>query len=638
MNRSGDSLYPAESELAGWGRKKSGRRAIKVAGERCEDFCLYEDGFLRSIDREDVALSIVRDKLGIYYDATTSSQLERMIFQTLEVDERERAEKLIDQWRGCRLSKYNSAQEYSCSLPERYVLVVDQVAGDLSIEYGLANPSSFENMLSSALSENPECMILLKVHPDFFTRNKGGHFDFQTLEKNKRIKVIAENCHPVRLIQKAETVYCVTSQVGFEALIWGKQVRCFGMPFYAGWGLTKDELPLPDRRKSVALEQLVHAALIKYPRYFDPEQNEECAAEKIIEYIGLQRQMRSRFPGTLYVYGFSQWKQPFVELFFQGSELFFLKNLEEVPSGATLIVWGSTEPKDIKGPVEILRVEDGFLRSSGLGGDLIRPMSWVVDDLGMYYDASRPSRLEQIFQTLELNPELEKRAVALRTSLVETGIGKYNLGGSGWVRPEGKGLVILVPGQVENDASIRYGAPKDSSNSELLRTVREMYPDAYLVYKPHPDVVAGLRRKGSTEIEMEQWCDEIILSGDVLSLFSQVDTVHTLTSLTGFEALLRGVPVTCHGNPFYAGWGLTTDLHPMKRRTRKLSLDELVAGALILYPTYISRITDRFTTPEQVVNELQAWRESGPGRMPIWRRGLRQVLRIWAFSGLRRNA
>ena len=40
-------------------------------------------------------------------------------------------------------------------------------------------------------------------------------------------------------------------------------------------------------------------------------------------------------------------------------------------------------------------------------------------------------------------------------------------------------------------------------------------------------------------------------------LLGIVDEVHTLTSLTGFEALLRGIEVHAYGGPFYAGWGLT---------------------------------------------------------------------------------
>jgi capsular polysaccharide export protein len=105
-----------------------------------------------------------------------------------------------------------------------------------------------------------------------------------------------------------------------------------------------------------------------------------------------------------------------------------------------------------------------------------------------------------------------------------------------------------------------------------------------------------------------------------------VDEVHTLTSLSGLEALLRQKKVSCYGQPFYAGWGLTMDHAPIARRNRKLQLDELVAGALILYPTYVSRVSGCFTTPERAVEELVAWRAIAPSSVPLWRKVLRPLL------------
>ncbi|MEQ1557084.1 MAG: hypothetical protein ABL915_09875, partial [Gallionella sp.] len=64
------------------------------------------------------------------------------------------------------------------------------------------------------------------------------------------------------------------------------------------------------------------------------------------------------------------------------------------------------------------------------------------------------------------------------------------------------------------------------------------------------------------------------------------------------------------------------------RRTRRLSLEQLVAGTLILYPTYVSYTTGEFSTPEQALDDLLAWRESASHAAPWWRKGLRQVLRM----------
>jgi len=143
------------------------------------------------------------------------------------------------------------------------------------------------------------------------------------------------------------------------------------------------------------------------------------------------------------------------------------------------------------------------------------------------------------------------------------------------------------------------------------------------LYKPHPEVLAGTRARGSDEAQTVDWCAEVISDTPLHHLFDTVDEVHVLTSQSGFEALLRGVPVTTYGQPFYAGWGLTQDedLHPgvRARRTRTLNLDQLVAGTLLLYPTYVSRITDCFTTAEQTLHELQHWHAlPQPGATTKW--------------------
>jgi len=173
-------------------------------------------------------------------------------------------------------------------------------------------------------------------------------------------------------------------------------------------------------------------------------------------------------------------------------------------------------------------------------------------------------------------------------------------------------------------------APGIRTNVGLLRAVREENRDAHVVYKPHPDVLAGLRSKGKDEDETGRWCDEMLVEADMDDLLGKVDEVHVLTSLAGFEALLRNRRVVCYGQPFYAGWGLTTDSVPVARRTRRLGLDELVAGALILYPAYLSQTTGRFTTPERTLEELLAWRRKDSGSLPLWRKGLRWGLRLRA--------
>jgi capsular polysaccharide export protein len=331
---------------------------------------------------------------------------------------------------------------------------------------------------------------------------------------------------------------------------------------------------------------------------------------------------------VIYALDFSRWKRKPLRLCFPGCRLVFVSRLEEVPDGAELAVWGVRAlPEVAARGIEVVRVEDGFLRSVGLGADLIRPLSWVVDKRGMYFDATQASDLEGLLAEARFPDELLHRAAALRERIVAGGFTKYNVGAAPWRRPERAGRVILVPGQVESDASLAYGAPGIKTNLGLLQAVRAANPEAYVLYKPHPDVVAGLRQQGQGENEAACCCNEIVVDASMGDLLRAVDEVHCLTSLAGFEALLRGKRVVCYGQPFYAGWGLTTDVVPIPRRVRRLSLDELVAGALILYPRYMSRKRDVLVSPEEALDELAEWQLRSRGKTAWWRKGFRVILR-----------
>ena len=597
----------------GWGRKPSGCKAIQLGKIYSVPICLLEDGFIQSVRRTDKSLSLVIDNLGIYYDANQESNLENKIARSLTVDQTKRAVQIIDHWRQHRVSKYNSAMEYTGCIAEQYILVIDQTLDDLSIKYGMADSTSFEEMVQAALYEYPDHQIILKTHPDTVTRGKKTHYNLDALKSNPRIKVINEPFHPVRLIEHADAVYTVTSQVGFEALIWGKTVRCFGMPFYAGWGLTEDELPAPARRDKASLEQLVHAALVEYPKYVDPVTDQLCEVERAMEFVGLQRKLRLELPENIYAVGFSRWKKPFIKQFLQGSELSFSKKMSPqlIYSNEPLVLWGAKYAKETRDRSNVYRLEDGFLRSSGLGADLVRPVSIVVDQVGVYFDATKPSRLENFLGQHSFSDSETKRAACLRDQIVSLDLTKYNVDKGAWNKPTSVNKVLLVVGQVESDASIEFGSPALKSNYELLKHVRQENPNAYIVYKQHPDVLAKLRKSGINETNIEKLCNEVVGNVEVNSLLSQVDELHTMTSLMGFEALLRGVKVVCHGLPFYAGWGLTQDKISCERRTRRLTIEQLIYGALVEYPRYLHPDKPIFIEPETAVEFLAKSKQNG---------------------------
>ena len=610
--------------LLAWGRRPSARRVERLGQHWGLPVWHIEDGFLRSLGkgRGDPPLALLIDDLGVHFDATAPSRLEHLITLPLSLDQRVRAQQVQALWCEQRLSKVNPVQD-SPVPEERFVLVVDQSAGDCSIPLGWASPEHFLQMLREALADHPACTVVVKVHPDVIHGRARGHFRAKDLV-HPRIRLSADGLHPAGLLQRAEAVYVVTSQMGFEALLWGRPVHCFGMPFYAGWGLTHDRLAAPDRRQQgVSLEALVHAALIAYPHCIDPHQHKPCSIETLMRAIGLQRRMRALAPKRVQAFGFTPWKQRNLRRFLAGSDVSFPMPWMVPGSGMNAVaVWGRRgKPRVLRAAgrrqLSTLHVEDGFLRSVGLGADLIDPISWVVDGRGMYYDATVPSDLEHLLFDGQWSVLQLERAAQLRQRLVGAAITKYNLQAASWQRPNGIQRVVLVVGQVESDASIRFGAPGLCTNLGLLQAVRVAEPEAYLVYKPHPDVTAGLCRAGVGEEIAQRCCDEVLTSGSIDQLFTQIDALHVLTSLAGFEGLLRGVEVHCWGLPFYAGWGLTRDRETCSRRGRSLSLDALVHAALIEYPRYVSRGSGWFITPEQAIDELIAWKEAPPPRRTL---------------------
>ncbi|WP_454738211.1 capsular polysaccharide biosynthesis protein [Cupriavidus necator] len=621
--------------LAVWGRRPSARVGESYAVKNSVRRLLrLEDGFVRSIlpGANSPSCSMVLDDLGIYYDATGPSRFEALAFMSLSVKEHVRAQRLLAQWRDAGISKYNHAPD-PVTLPEGdFVLVVDQTENDASVGYGLAKSDSFQQMLEAALDLYPDCKVLVKEHPEVALGRKRGYLS-QLLgdHKSDRVLRLGSDVHVVPLIRQAKAVFVVTSQVGFEALVHGKRVYTFGMPFYAGWGLTHDKLAAPSRRRQVSLEQLAFAALVRYARYVRPETGERCEVEDAIEYIGLQRRTRQQLPAKLHAVGFSRWKKPILQDFLQGHHLEFHRSLRTVPLNATIVRWGRNVAVSSRTDLSVITAEDGFLRSVGLGAKLVRPVSWVFDRSGIYYDATTESDLERILNETTFGDSLMDRATRLRESIVETGITKYNVGTGAWSRPSNGREVVLVVGQVEADASLRFGAPGIKTNRALLEAVRGEAPDAYIVYKPHPDVMSGLRGDREAELALGLICDELVPDYPVDQLIAAVDGVHVLTSLAGFEALLRGKPVTTHGAPFYAGWGLTDDRCELPRRRRRLSVDMLVAGALISYPRYVLRDACKgFVMPEDAVAHILSWRKEPPKQADLlFREWLQPLLGFW---------
>lgn len=262
-----------------------------------------------------------------------------------------------------------------------------------------------------------------------------------------------------------------------------------------------------------------------------------------------------------------------------------------------IIIWGYNDPADVtafaaRHGLPIYRMEDGFLRSVSLGSTHSRPYSLVLDKSSLYFNAEEQSDLEKLLATYDFTqaPELLQRAEQLIAFQREFGISKYNLPSekeSDIKNQVARKRCILVIGQVENDKSIVYGQGNGWTCARLIQLACEENPDCEIIYKPHPDVMHGIRTGNAPLGPLPSRCRIAERDESLAELFTLVERVYVITSLSGFEALIHGLPVTTAGMPFYAGWGLTDDRCPDHHRSRRLTLAELYAAAYLLYPRYI---------------------------------------------------
>ena len=667
------SLYKKTSKISkndifyGWGRKTSGLDAMKMAKKYNCNYILLEDGFIRSLGlgiEGYPTFSIVEDNTGIYYDATTASKLEN-ILNTYDFKKNSnissQANEAIGLIKKYHISKYNNSQEITHHYfpnDKKRVLIIAQTAGDASIKYGLGDTFSTEEMIQTAISENPDHEIYLKIHPDVLSGKKKSDINISKFKDN--CEIITENFNPISLLKHFNKVYTKTSGMGFEALLVGCECVCFGIPYYSGWGITDDRVKCERRRRKLTIPEIFAGAYILYSKYYDPYQKKNIdiietietinrlmtqpikPSDKNIEYRKSVKKYLPMYLQKILIYskeylksfiyndislflkgykkrsgkrlaiciGFSgdgAWKQKYMQEYLADHHLCFsnhrtptwkliiiLNNLEE---DYDIFVWSFKEGNQLnkyfdKKGKKITRVEDGFIRSIGLGIHKTKPLSLTFDKRGIYFDTSKISDLKYIL--LHHAPHYNNLQLSKAEELIEyittNGISKYNFPKKDKVirdLPSNQNIVLVI-GQVEDDMSIKYGCSKPSTNLELIKNARQENKDAFIIYKPHPDTLTGIRKVLSPINECEKYVNIVDTLHGLDTLIKASEHIYTITSLSGFEALMYRKKVTCFGFPFYSGWGLTDDRDIRSVEViNKLSLEQLFYAAYIEYPKYM---------------------------------------------------
>ena len=504
-----------------------------------------------------------------------------------------------------------------------------------------SNPARTSEMLARVLAACPPArVVLLDLHG-----SAGPHLRKRAVRLGCRLIDYPVDIWPI--LDTASVIHVDdNAEIGFLALLNNRTVACHGRSWLAGWGLTEDH-GVAQRHTSRTLVELSFAALIGTVEYCDPFSGAAIICETFLDYLVDWRRLSRTSSQISCFVGVSLWKRRrIIEFFSVGSTPGRFRGRFESSTdhaiaaarkgGGAIAAWPSRTPSDLvvkarAAGIPIFAIEDGFVRSVGLGADFLPPASIILDTSGIYFDPSTRSDLDSILLTHPFDDALRQRALRLIEMLIHNRVTKYNIDHGGCVAAAPPGVRrILVPGQVEDDRSVIAGGAGTLPGLPLLAKIRASNPDAHIMYKPHPDVEAGHRRGAIADAAVLAYANAVVRGVSMPLLIEAVDEVHTLTSLAGFEALLRGCKVVVYGQPFYAGWGLTEDHCPLLGRGRRLTLSELVAGCLILYPRYLDPLTLLPCGPEILIDRLAdptLWQPSIVMRL--------RRLQGWAVKGLR---
>ncbi|MGP9517874.1 capsular polysaccharide export protein, LipB/KpsS family [Psychrobacter sp. AOP7-C1-14] len=223
-----------------------------------------------------------------------------------------------------------------------------------------------------------------------------------------------------------------------------------------------------------------------------------------------------------------------------------------------IYIWGYKAPQYFieyvrEQGLDIFFLEDGFIRSGPDDDSSAPPLSIVMDSQAPYFDTTRPNDLTDLIANFdfEQNGYDETLAQEMLDYYVSHRVSKYNHQPYVDVVPiygiKSKER-ILVLGQVPHDDSLKYGGGEGITLLDVVNQAIEENSDAQIIVKPHP-----MTLDDTSLVSILTALDCLILTQPIhlVDALETIDHVYTITSLGGFEALLRGKKVTTLGEPFY---------------------------------------------------------------------------------------
>ncbi|HLQ18858.1 MAG TPA: capsular polysaccharide biosynthesis protein, partial [Tabrizicola sp.] len=272
-----------------WGASPTSWRGERIAARRHVPLVRVEDAFLRSVHpgraRGEAPIGLQFDPVGVHFDSTHPSRIEEILLDPDLYNSNilHEATRLMHCIIEAGVSKYNNFDVGLAVPAPGYVLVIDQTVGDASIHRSGATKATFREMLAAARRNHPERRIVIRTHPESRAGLRPGHYG--SGDAGGRVTLLTAPVSPHLLLAGAAEVYTISSQMGFEAILHGHSPRVFGQPFYAGWGLTRDERPILRRTRTLTREELFAGAMLLAPLWYDPCRDRLCGLEEVIRQL-----------------------------------------------------------------------------------------------------------------------------------------------------------------------------------------------------------------------------------------------------------------------------------------------------------------------------------------------------------------
>ena len=594
---------PRDSEaIAGWGIKPRSRYAMRAAARRGLPYVALEEGFLRSVGfgQQNVEpLSVIVDPVGIYYDSTRCSWLERLLEEGALDDPvlLARAEAAIAMLRAEKLTKFNTAptvdeRELYSGLGDDFILIIDQTFNDESVLRSGAGPDPFTTMLRQARLDHPDRRIVIKSHTTVLNTPGPGYFATHDASGG-RVTVFDRDINPWQLLERCHAVYTVSSQLGFEALMAGKPVTCFGLPFYAGWGLTRDRVACPRRWRRRSLAQVFAAAYLLYPTYVDPYLGQRCDFERAAEILLFLRARNETNRVATSLVGLTRHELRTASRLYRrvGGQLTMTRRRGDGTTArpqetSRRILLGERHAagrpesgdEDRQGTVQHLAQPFAArLLTPHISGGCLGFRRTPVDEARLG-DAAWRTHLA----TMTCGAEDRRRAQQLIAALRRL---EHHLG-KGWHDetqqvPEVPPVLAVIEAEEWRQREtvldvLSHLFECGRSHDGALRQV--------VVASPHGAKLKSLLRENAHR--PEGGLTHVPLDA-VPALVARAAELHVVASPLGILGLVHGKNVVVHGRPIYAGWGLTEDRRQAPASERELSLEELIAGLFLHAHDYL---------------------------------------------------